>query len=88
MSMLYPTEYEHTQIFYINYRLDMYIKTFCKFPRGSIVLSTVVYMSWKRFPIAPQYFLMDVIAEIPMELNRLPITTYDYITSLIQLISI
>ena len=45
MSMLYSTEYEHTRLFYINYRLDMKIKTLCKFPGGSIVLSTVVYMS-------------------------------------------
>jgi hypothetical protein len=32
--MLYSTEYEHTRLFYINYRLDMKIKTLCKFPGG------------------------------------------------------
>jgi hypothetical protein len=35
MSMLYSTAYEHTWLFYINYRLDMKIKTLCKFPGGS-----------------------------------------------------
>jgi hypothetical protein len=40
MSMLYSTEYEHTWLFYINYRLDMKIKTLCKFPGGLFVLIT------------------------------------------------
>jgi hypothetical protein len=38
----------------------------------SIVLLTVAFTSWKRFPIAPQYFLKVVIAKLPMGLNRSP----------------